>query len=183
MSEDFFGDLGRSITRATKKAATRTGSLIETTKINAQITGEIKGMEALVAEIGSLIVHRLENGQMNEDEGLAPLMEGIRAHKEAVRTYRLELAAIRGMEVCPSCGELVEQGALFCPHCGCAMTDSAPEAEPEEDTPEENAPEETAAEESAQEAPDPEEAAAEEEAVSEDEEDAPAEDEAEEVAE
>ena len=132
MSEDFFGDLGRSITRATKKAATRTGSLIETTKINAQITGEIKSMEALVAEIGSLFVRRIENGQMMEDEETAPLMEEIRAHKEAVRTYRLELAAIRGMEVCPSCGELVEQGALFCPHCGFALAGGAKEAAAEE---------------------------------------------------
>ena len=125
MSEDFFGDLGRSITKATKKAASRTGSLIETTKINAQITGEMKSLEALTAEIGSLIVGRIDHGQMAEDEELAQLMEEIRARRDAIRTYRLELAGIRGMELCESCGELVEAGALFCPHCGAAVAATA----------------------------------------------------------
>lgn len=33
MSDDFFGDLGKSISRVTQKAVGRTGELFETTKI------------------------------------------------------------------------------------------------------------------------------------------------------
>ena len=53
MSDDFFGDLGKSISRVTQKAVGRTGELFETTKINAQISGEQREIEKLYAKIGA----------------------------------------------------------------------------------------------------------------------------------
>ena len=42
MADDFFGELGKSISRATQQAVDRTGDFFERTKITAQITGEQK---------------------------------------------------------------------------------------------------------------------------------------------
>ena len=120
MSDDFFGDLGRSITRATQKAASRTGSLIESTKINAMVSAEEKAIEGYMKEIGETIYARCVSGEMKTDELLAPIVDEISARQEKIRSYRAELASLRGMTVCPSCGEIIETDSLFCPKCGTA---------------------------------------------------------------
>ena len=120
MSEDFFGDLGKSITRATQKAVGRTGSLIESTKINAMMGAELKSIEKLYTELGEMVFDRCTKGFAAE-ESWAPVIEEIRTHKAKVQSLRGELADIKGMRVCSSCGELIDSKVPFCPMCGAAV--------------------------------------------------------------
>ena len=139
MSDDFFGDLGKSITRATQKAAMRTGSLIESTKINAMITAESKAIEKLYLELGELVYEQYDGGEIKTSSQMSAIVDELDMHLEKISSYRTELAEVKGMRVCPSCGEIIEMDALFCPKCGVsAVTGEAeekpvPEEEQEED--------------------------------------------------
>ena len=127
MSDDFFGDLGKSITKATQKAAMRTGSLIESTKINAMITAESKSIEKLYLELGELIYERFQDSPVMEDSAVRAIADELDTHLEKISSYRSELAEVRGMKVCPSCGEIIEKNALFCPKCGVSCLTGEPE--------------------------------------------------------
>ena len=128
MSDDFFGDLGKSISRATARAVGRTGSLIESTKINAMITAETKSIERLHLELGELVYERCLEEKMTPDEEMQVIIDELKSHLEKILSYRVELAEVRGMRVCPSCGEIIDMDVLFCPKCGVA-TPSADETE------------------------------------------------------
>ncbi|MBQ6469406.1 MAG: zinc ribbon domain-containing protein [Lachnospiraceae bacterium] len=134
MSDDFFGDLGKSITRATQKAAMRTGSLIESTKINALITAESKAVEKLYLELGELVYEQFEDGEVRTDSQILSIIDELDMHLEKISSYRAELAEVKGMKVCPSCGEIIETDALFCPKCGVStLTGEQEAAEPAEE--------------------------------------------------
>ena len=163
MSDDFFGDLGKSITRATQKAAMRTGSLIESTKINALITAESKAVEKLYLELGELVYEQFEDGEVRTDSQILSIIDELDMHLEKISSYRAELAEVKGMKACPSCGEIIDTDALFCPKCGVStLTGEQEAAEPAEEEDEEI--EEEADAESAEPAEDPEETAEEEQA-------------------
>ena len=136
MSDDFFGDLGKSITRATQRAAMRTGSLIESTKINAMITAESKAIEKLYLELGEIVYGQFEDGTITVDSQIQAVVDELDIHLERISSYRTELAEVKGMKVCPSCGEIIETDALFCPKCGVSALTGEPgkeEPDPEED--------------------------------------------------
>ena len=102
MSDDFFGDLGKSISRVTQKAVGRTGELFETTKINAQISGEQREIEKLYAKIGAVVYRKIANGTMEADEDIAPIVDDIRAHAGQLASRRRALAT--DVAFCPKCG-------------------------------------------------------------------------------
>ncbi len=126
MSDDFFGDLGKSISRVTQKAVNRTGDLFETTKINAQISGERREIEKLYAKIGAIIYRKIANGTMEADEDIAQIVDDIRAHAGQLASRRRALAGVKRMRVCPACGELIASDVAFCPKCGTPVVVDSP---------------------------------------------------------
>ena len=54
MAEDFFGALGKKISKVTQSAVDKTSSLVETTKINSQITAEQKEIDKLKRQVVEL---------------------------------------------------------------------------------------------------------------------------------
>ena len=125
MSEDFFGDLGRSISKVTRRAMGRTGSLIESTRLGTQISGEEKTLSRLYAELGELVYERCRDGRITPDEVMAPLIEELTVSLGRIRGFTAELAEVKGMRLCRKCGALIEDDVLFCPKCGTAAADAA----------------------------------------------------------
>ena len=101
MAEDFFGELGKSISRATQQAVDKTSVFIERTKITAQISGEQKEIDKLYS-----------------DAEFAPIIHDIDAHTNQVTTYKRTLADVRKMKICESCGSVIAMDVAFCPKCG-----------------------------------------------------------------
>lgn len=132
MSDDFFGDLGKSISRVTQQAVNRTGDLFETTKINAQISGEKREIEKLYAKIGAIIYRKVSNGTMEADEDIAAIIDDIRAHAGQLASRRKALAGVKRMRVCPACGELIATDVAFCPKCGTPVVVNPPALSEEE---------------------------------------------------
>ncbi len=129
---NFFSEIGKSIAKATRKAADSTGSAVNTARMKAQISGENKEIEKLYQRLGESVFRRAgEDPAGFSDEDLA-VFEEIRAHLGAVAALEGQLAAAKGMKICPSCRELVETGAAFCPMCGAAFPQETITHEPEE---------------------------------------------------
>ena len=55
MADDFFSEIGKSLSRFTQQAVGKTGEVVEMTKYNAQISGEQKEVEKLYQKIGELV--------------------------------------------------------------------------------------------------------------------------------
>lgn len=122
MSDDFFGDLGKSISRATQRAVDQTSNFFESTKITTQITSEKREIEKLYGKIGERIVRKVEKKETNYvgEEELA-IVDEIRTRRENIRELRQSLADVKNMRICPNCEELIEKTAAFCPKCGAAV--------------------------------------------------------------
>lgn len=145
MAKDFWSELGRTISNATKKAAENTGSLMDAAKIRGKISNEHKEIDKLYRRLGESFMRRAggDFSSMSEEDRAAA--EEILAHRELIRSFTEELAALKGMKVCPECGELIDLGAVFCPKCGTKTPVGPREVKPEELTPDE--PEEAGADE------------------------------------
>ena len=118
MAEDFFGELGKSISRATQQAVDKTSVFIERTKITAQISGEQKEIDKLYQRIGEIVYRKVKMGEMESDAEFAPIIHDIDAHTNQVTTYKRTLADVRKMKVCESCGSVIAMDVAFCPKCG-----------------------------------------------------------------
>ena len=118
MAEDFFGELGKSISRATQQAVDKTSVFIERTKISAQISGEQKEIDKLYQRIGEIVYRKVKMGEMESNPEFAPIIHDIDAHTNQVTTYKKTLADVRKMKVCESCGSVIAMDVAFCPKCG-----------------------------------------------------------------
>ena len=118
MADDFFGELGKSISRATQQAVDKTSVFIERTKITAQISGEQKEIDKLYQRIGEIVYRKVKMGEMDSDAEFAPIIHDIDAHTSQVTTYKRTLADVRKMKICESCGSVIAMDVAFCPKCG-----------------------------------------------------------------
>jgi len=118
MADDFFGELGKSISKATQQAVDKTSVFIERTKITAQITGEQKEIDKLYQRIGEIVYRKVRMGEMAADPEIVPIIRDIDAHSSQVTTYKRNLADVRNMKICESCGSVIAMDVAFCPKCG-----------------------------------------------------------------
>ena len=118
MAEDFFRDLGKSLTKVTRSAVTRTGTLVETTKLNTRISAEQKEIDRLYLQIGELVFRAREDGVSPDEAELENLTGEIRERRDVIWELKENLASAKGMKLCTKCRELMDAGAAFCPKCG-----------------------------------------------------------------
>lgn len=118
MSDDFFGDLGKSISKITQGAADRTNSFLEAAKINARIGGVNREIERLYERIGEAVCALNDAGEKSLGEDVLSLMEEVKARRETILSLRESLASVQGKKVCPACTEIIESDVAFCPRCG-----------------------------------------------------------------
>ncbi|MDD3338031.1 MAG: hypothetical protein PHS82_04155 [Lachnospiraceae bacterium] len=139
MSEDFFGDLGKTITKAAGEVVDKTGDFFESTKLKAQIAGEEKCIDKGYRNIGEVVFRQQAEGAQVSEE-VQVLIEEIRKHMEQIAAFREELAQLKGQRVCPSCAAIIDADAAYCPKCGVAVPEEETvDAEMVEDAPEEAA--------------------------------------------
>lgn len=120
MSEDFFNDLGKTITKAANGAVDKTTEFFEATKIKAQISGEGKSIEKNYRDIGEIIYKLYMEGTPVTDE-VAKVCSDVQAHEERIKSLRRDLANLKGMNLCSNCEGMVDKAASFCPKCGSSM--------------------------------------------------------------
>lgn len=137
MSDDFFGDLGKHISKYTRKAADSTGAFIESTKLSTQIGNEERAIEKLYREIGEETYKLAAAGRIELDADRKFKAESVTAHKQKIREMKDQLAKVRGMKICPHCGEVIEKSVSFCPKCGAPVGNEPEKKEQKAPEPEE----------------------------------------------
>ena len=104
-------------------ATDKANSAIESGKLTYKISSEEKKIEAFTLAIGDLLVDKLDNGEVFDDEIMA-LYASIQACRDVISTA-LGDQAVKPPSVptCASCGAELAQTARFCSDCGAKVED------------------------------------------------------------
>lgn len=145
MSEDFFADFSRCVTKHGKKAAEKMDAAIESAKIRTQMMEEQSDMEDNYRALGEEVYQQAADDPSSVPKAVVltdrarTLIGSIARHKLRYNEMRDRYAKSRGCVVCPSCGALIGKESAFCPSCGAKM----PEGENADAAPDGDAPEQT----------------------------------------
>lgn len=132
MAKDIWKGFGEAIREATKKAAGNTGALVDAAKVRARINGEHKEIDKLFQRLGESVFRRAGGDFSSFSDEDRAAAEEIIAHRKEISDLQSELAALKGMKVCPGCGELIDLSAVFCPKCGAKTPVGPREVRPED---------------------------------------------------
>lgn len=106
-------------------ATDKANSAIESGKLTYKISTEEKKIEAFTLAIGDLLVDKLDNGEVFDDEIMA-LYASIQACRDVINTALGDQAAKRSSApTCASCGAELTDTARFCSDCGAKVEDPA----------------------------------------------------------
>ena len=111
----FLNEMTEKISKAGQGVAQSTKNLAATAKLNASIAEEEKNIKACYTKIGE--AYYLANNE-NPDEDMQEWVVSITESLEKISAYKEQLQKIKGIGVCPSCGEEVPADSAFCAHCG-----------------------------------------------------------------
>ena len=99
-------------------ATDKANSAIESGKLTYKISTEEKKIEAFTLAIGDLLVDKLDNGEVFDDEIMA-LYASILACRDVIHTALGEQTAKKpSVPTCVSCGAELAETARFCSDCG-----------------------------------------------------------------
>ena len=123
----FFDDLGKSIDKTGRTIANKASGLVDSTKLNHQISQEERAMDEVYRQIGIAYFGLYGNAPA---EQLAPMCDEIRRKMELLASLRQQELTARGKRLCQNCGcesvhkkklrpeEEKHHTALTCPRCG-----------------------------------------------------------------
>ena len=133
MTNDFFNDLGSSISRAAQTTYDKTSSFFNVQKINVKIAAEKGKLEKLYAVLGEAYYKKLAEGCCPVDEEIAGPVEEAAERLARIDSLKAELAKAKGMRICESCGNMAAAEDAFCAKCGAKLPEAAEEEPAAED--------------------------------------------------
>ncbi len=121
---DFLDDVGKKITSAGREAIDKAKDLADTAKLNSEISKQTKSIENAYSEIGRKFfeLHAGDHeAAFDEQFGIiftakARIAE-LEKKKEEIKSSSVNKSAETG-KYCPSCGQPVDEGSVFCKNCG-----------------------------------------------------------------
>lgn len=114
----FWEDIKTKVSDTTNSAINKANELTEVSKLNGLINEEDKKVKNLYYQIGKAYVAK--NGS-NPDPELADLIAAVIESGKAIKDYKDQINAIKGIRICPNCGVEVEKTSSFCSGCGNPM--------------------------------------------------------------
>lgn len=123
-----FNNLKRGATDAANKAAKKTGEITNIAKLAMNIkTAEAK-LGDVYEEIGRLFYTAERTGEDCTSEIASNIMKADKI-KADIANYKAEIAVLRNVIVCESCGNEISAESAFCSFCGTKVEKAAPAAE------------------------------------------------------
>ncbi len=107
-----------------KDLKSKTNNLVNTTKLQADISKERTAINNLFMQIGKEYYEQFQNDAENP---FAEAMGKITAAKAKIEELNGQIYALKGLSCCPKCGSAVAVGSLFCPTCGTKMPEKVEE--------------------------------------------------------
>ncbi len=100
--------------------------MTEKNRIKKEISTLTSDIESAFASIGKKIYE-----EERENEKYKDIFDEVVSKQSEIESLQKQLNALEGSAPCPSCGELVQNEAAFCPKCGASTASEATKAEVE----------------------------------------------------
>lgn len=126
----FFEEMGEKITAKSKEVAAKAQGAAKLADLRSQATRLEGKIKSCYQNIGEKVY---QNEKDQEHTGLEAEFDSINAAFAELDSIHKQIAKLKGLRKCKSCGAQVDMLAAFCPKCGGKME--------EEETPQEGAPE------------------------------------------
>jgi len=123
MANDFFNELGSSISRATQTAVDKTSSFFGIQKLNVKIATEKGKIEKLYTVLGEAYYKELSAGTLPVGEEISDTVEELAERFARIDSLKADLAAAKGMRICESCGNMANTDDVYCAKCGAKLPD------------------------------------------------------------
>ncbi|SDN52021.1 zinc ribbon domain-containing protein [Acetanaerobacterium elongatum] len=125
MEFEFLEKMGETISTKSKDVAKKVKDMSDVSKLNSQIADEEGRKNGLFKKIGQLYFEKYKDNE--SDQFIVEIREIIKAQQQ-IEEYKKEVNAIKGVTLCPGCGNEVPVSTTFCGKCGAKI----PAAEPAE---------------------------------------------------
>ena len=123
-----FNNIKRGATDAANKAAKKTGEITNIAKLTMNIKNAETKLGDVYEEIGRLFYTAERTGEDCTSEIAANIMKADKI-KADIAAFKAEIASLRNVIVCESCGNEVNADFAFCNFCGSKIEKPVPEVE------------------------------------------------------
>jgi RNA polymerase subunit RPABC4/transcription elongation factor Spt4 len=119
MENNFFDDLGDTLSRTAKEFGERAESFYSKQKLRGQISMEERAADKALLEIGNAIYSRYAKGD-EFDVRINGLCKRVDQYYQKIEELKNEIAGMDRKKICPACGKVIDRDAQFCSACGMA---------------------------------------------------------------
>ena len=120
--------IGKWLGRVADNASKKSSDLVETAKLNSEISRMEADIEDIQFELGRLYY---EDHKDEENAQYADLIEQIKTYEADIHARNEKLLAHKGLQYCAECGAIVDQSDEFCSKCGARVEAAHPPQETE----------------------------------------------------
>ena len=136
----FFDQLSKKASDTMQNAKDKTSKISSEMKLKSQFSDKKDRITVLYSEIGKEVYNNFVKGINENTDVVTEKWKEISSINEELKGINKELLNLRGIKVCPSCGEQIPTGSDFCPKCGnkvVEVAENAPETAKEAEVTEE----------------------------------------------
>ena len=124
-----FDEIKRSATGVADRAVKKTGEVTNLVKLKVAVKSAEGKLSSVYEEIGRLFYTAERSGEDCTSDIAAYIMKADKL-KADIASYTKQIAKLRNVRICDSCGHEIDKTVNFCPICG-AKQDTLVEVEPE----------------------------------------------------
>jgi hypothetical protein len=115
-------EVKKGVTNVARSIAKSSGTLIKTTKLTLDLSGEESKLKVLYTEIGKK-VHEIYSYGGSLGEYFDQRYQDILEHQRKIDEIKEALDIVKGVKTCPRCGKTSPRVSVFCPKCGETISD------------------------------------------------------------
>lgn len=127
----FLDGIGKKLAQSGQDVMKKTRNFADSTKLSGMIADEERNINAFYPQLGKAYY---ELHKTDPEHALSELVAAINDAFARIEQLNEQIAAINGARKCPSCGNLVPSGGVFCNSCGAKLPPLATAEQPAENT-------------------------------------------------
>ena len=125
-----FDEIKRSASGVADRAVKKTGEVTSLVRLKVNVRTAESKLSEVYEEIGRLFYNAERSGEDCTSDIAAYIMKADKL-KADIAAYNKQIAKLRNVRICDTCGHEIDQSVNFCPICG-AKQDTLTEVAPEE---------------------------------------------------
>ena len=115
---EFLNVLKEKLSDTGEKIATKSGQLVDTTKLSYHISIEESELKKKYELIGKMVYEaKCGDGELSDE--INTICDDIQLTLEKIDDMKQQLQVLKNKTNCPHCGKVIAKNAPFCSSCGC----------------------------------------------------------------